>query len=125
MIDAKRVEEMKRLTVDATGGNWNVTEDNFVDNEDSAEDCYYLVTAHSRNDAQFIAKSRQFVPDIIAAYEKQAAEIDKLRMDLRCSSDVQTGVIKKQAEEITELRKALDNIQRDAALLYEYSASKN
>lgn len=86
MIDAKRVEEMKRLSTEATSGEWK-TDEHRVYSED-VDDEYICEMWLSFADAQFIAESRQFVPDIIAAYEEQAEEIAKLRKALEKISEM-------------------------------------
>lgn len=83
MINAKRIEEMKRMEEMAVEGPWKVgrPSPNGVSNVGTE---YGLMTAQclKASTAQFIAESRQFVPDIIAAYETQAEEIAKLRKTL-------------------------------------------
>lgn len=92
MMDAKRIEEMKRLSAEATEGTWEI--DRNSDDNDFVTDIWFdgadeghaeihgETIASSINNAQFIAESRQFVPDIIAAYEAQAEEIAGLRKAL-------------------------------------------
>lgn len=80
MIDAKRVEEMKRLSEEATMGPW-YADIYTVYNEEGA----HIAQVEDENpfaNMHFIADSRQFVPDIIVAYEEQAEEISKLRKAL-------------------------------------------
>lgn len=115
MINAERIEEMKRLTEVVTPGPWEklnsagvFTEVGAVNaNGVKADDndgwqiaeCCGLVTnvggiltelthVEESGNAQFIAESRQFVPDIIAAYEEQAEEIAKLREALGFYADL-------------------------------------
>lgn len=92
MIDAKRIEEMKRLSADATEGpwwaSWSYSDKPAEVNVNRAEGYSVSISAELEDeDAQFIAESRQFVPDIIAAYEEQAEEIAKLRKALEFYAD--------------------------------------
>lgn len=84
MFDAKRIEEMKRLLAKATEGvygKWD-TDELFVIEGDGMILGECVAKCETEADAQFIAESRQFVPDIIAAYEEQAEEIVRLRKAL-------------------------------------------
>lgn len=96
MIEAKRVEEMKRLSAETTIGPWRHA------------GLYGVVSSEEismplrPNDAQFIAESRQFVPDIIAAYEQQAAEIDRLQAEAKAMFHAGYAAAKKDQRKLNE-----------------------
>lgn len=92
MIDAKRIEEMKQLSSDATSAPWEWRTDSHDCEELYSWNDDEVITAScgqnvgflnvSEINGEFIAEARQFVPDIIAAYEAQAEEIVALRKTL-------------------------------------------
>lgn len=108
MINVKRIEEIKRLSAEAADGNWRVTLDDPYDRT-------YVLGAFNRtvtviadikgdNDAKFIAESRQFVPDIIAAYEFQLERLGAHDTVIKGLSEM----VERRDAEIAELRKALE-----------------
>jgi len=113
MIDAKRIEEMKRLSAEATKGTWEI--DRNTDDNDFVTDIWFdgadeghaeihgETIASSINNAQFIAESRQFVPDIIAAYEFQLERLGAHDTVIKGLSEM----VERRDAEIEELREAL------------------
>lgn len=109
MIDARRIEEMKHLSVKATEGPWDYMDDIFVCQGDGMilGDC--VAKCETEIDANFIAKSRRFVPDIIEAYEEAKVSADAYGIMVRDLNEM----VKERDIEITKLRKALEDIQSD------------
>lgn len=107
MINAERIAEMKRLSAEATPGPWEVEESRYDGkyNAASVDENYDLPACLMRhNDAMLVTESRQFVPDIIVAYEetkKQSAFWYEQFVNM-------TDAHAEQAEEIAKLRKALE-----------------
>lgn len=106
MIDVKRIEEMKRLSAEATegvNGKWD-TDELFVIEGDGMILGECVAKCETEADAQFIAESRQFVPDIIAAYEFQLERLSAHDTVIKGLSEM----VERRDAEIAELRKALE-----------------
>lgn len=124
MIDAKRIEEMKRLLAKATLGPWGYDKGckERMDRRPAVIEHFdyghgeWFIHGDIANieDAQFIAESRRFVPDIIDAYEEVKVDTDAYGIVVRGLN----AMVAERDIEIAKLRKALEYYANGE--IYEY-----
>lgn len=113
MINAEQLNAIKERAAKATPGPWIIEESRYGSyNAKSIDDNYDLPACLMRmNDAEFVTKSREDVPTLVAEVEQLQAElnrVDALYSEKYVLTTHYKNLAYEQSLEIERLRKALE-----------------